>query len=292
MGKALFAAALLVVPTAHAALPMPGYAARPSPPAPREDFLSSVKIFGGTEDPLDTLAVAGEDLRDSLASPMGVDGLQRGLRSSVEEDRLSAIRAASRPRDVEAVPYLAAKLLRLDESPRLRAAAALALGRIGDRVAVPSLAEALSDPSREVRYAAALAIGLLPADGVATRLGRVLRTDPAWQVRYAAAIALGRTRKGFTASSLALALKEDASWQVRQQSARSLQELPGEGAIEALCAALQDGEPSVRAAAGTALAAVGGPSQKRVVSEALSRERDPSVRAILALAARKGAATL
>jgi len=286
MDKALLTAAIFLAAPAQAALPLPGYAARPTKAPSSEAFPSSARLFGG-EDPLDTLAVGGEDLRDALASPPGVSGLQAGLRAPRTDDRLLAVRAAARPREVSGIPYLAAALLRLDQPASVRAAAALALGRINDRVAVPSLAEALKDPVPDVRYAAALALGRLPADGVATRLERVLKADPSWQVRYAAAIALGRTKKGFSALSLSEALTGDASWQVRQQAARSLQELPSERSVAALAIALFDPEPSVRAAAGTALAEIGGPAQMRELTDALSIETEPSVRAILTIAARR-----
>lgn len=268
-------------------LPLPGYTRHIPAHTADAAFPSTEKLFGDSVDPLESLTVAGEDLHDAVASPASANALQIGLRSSVVLTRLSAIRAAAVPRDVSAVPYLSAVMLRLNEDAQVRAAAALALGRINDRVAVAALAEGLKDPSPEVRYAAALSLGRLPADGVATRLSRVLEHDPSWQVRYAAVIALGRTRKAFVADDLAAALTGDAAWQVRQQAARSLQDIGTPRAADALARALQDPEPSVRAAAGSALAEIGGPDQRRAVAGALRDERDPSVRAVLTIAARR-----
>lgn len=248
-------------------------------------FPSAARLFGGAPDPLASLMTQGEDLRDAVAEPPA-SALQAGLRSPSAGARLAAVRDAGFPRDVEAVPHLSGVLLRLDQPTRLRAAAALALGRIGDRVAVPALGEALKDPAPEVRYAAALALGRLPADGVATRLERVLKNDPVWQARYAAAIALGRTRRAFAAGILADVLAQDQAWQVRQQAARSLQDIGTPHAAQALAAALRDPDPSVRAAAGAALAAIGAPDQRQAVVEALRTEREPSVRAVLAAATR------
>jgi HEAT repeat protein len=213
--------------------------------------------------------------------------LQNGLRQASLASRLKAIQNAARPRYVQAVPYLAGVMLRLDQPTQLRAAAALGLGFIGDYVAVPSLSKAMEDPSPEVRYAAALSLGHLPADGVATRLERTLRTDPSWGPRYAAAIALGRAHKAFAADSLADALVSDPAWQVRQQAARSLQDLGTPHAAEALASALNDPEPSVRAAAGVGLAEIGGPQQRLAVAQALRAETDPSVRAVLTAAERR-----
>ncbi|MBI3564027.1 MAG: HEAT repeat domain-containing protein [Elusimicrobia bacterium] len=201
--------------------------------------------------------------------------------------RLAAVRAAARPRGVEAVPHLAGAMLRLDQPVQVRAAAALALGRIGDGIAVKALAEALHDPSPEVRYSVALSLGRFTADGVATRLERVLRADPDWKPRYAAAIALGRTRKPFAASALADALTGDPAWQVRQQAARSLQELGTAHALTALVEGLMDADPSVRAASGQALLESGGPDERRSVLDHLRAEPDPAVRGLLSRAARR-----
>ena len=295
----LFSGALLSLPAAALPsgqilqnLPLPGYApALPelrSPGRPDSAFPSAAKLFGAASDPLANLAIGrDEDLKDSLNSSPADVALQSGLREASLAARLSAIQGASRPRDVAAVPYLTGVMLRLDQPTQLRAAAALGLGFIRDRVAVPALSEALKDPSPEVRYAAALSLGHLPADGVATRLERTLRTDPSWGPRYAAAIALGRTHKAFAAGALADALISDPAWQVRQQAARSLQDLGTAHAAEALSSALNDPEPSVRAAAGASLAEIGGPEQRRAVADALRAETDPAVRAVLAVAERR-----
>jgi HEAT repeat protein len=272
--------AAVLTPSA-AALP-PAVLARPETAFPITE-----KLLGDSVDPLSTLVVGDEDLRDSLNSLPTADSLARGLRERSEKARLAAVQAAAFPRNVGAVPHLAGVMLRLDQPASLRAAAALALGRVGDRVAVPALSEALNDPAPEVRFAAALSLGRLPADGVATRLERMLRFDPVWQARYAAAIALGRTRKAFAADALAAALNDDHDWQVRQQAARSLQELGTVHAAEALQDALNDPDPSVRAAAGIGLAAIGGPAQRLAVAQAVDGEPDPTVRALLASASRR-----
>lgn len=284
------AAALPAAPV-RLGIPLPGYAGADNDlrRSARVDaaFPSASGLFGDAVDPLAALAIGDEDLRDSLNSLPTSATLQTGLRDSSLSVRLEAVRAAAWPRHVEAVPHLSGVMLRLDQPSSLRAAAALALGRIGDGIAVSALAEALKDPSPDVRYAAALSLGRLPADGVATRLERTLRSDPAWQPRYAAAIALGRTRKPFAADPLADALASDPAWQVRQQAARSLQDLGTAHAAQALASALRDPEPSVRAAAGSGLAEIGGPEQRRAVVQALREETEPSVRAVLAVAERR-----
>ena len=154
-------------------------------------------------------------------------------------------------------------------------------------MAVPSLAEALKDPSPEVRFAAALSLGRLPADGVVTRLEHTLRFDPEWQPRYAAAIALGRTHKAFAAGPLEDALSTDPAWQVRQQAARSLQDIGTPHAVKALLSGLYDAEPSVRVAVAGALGAIGGPEELRTLAEAVDGEDEPLVHAAFVAAARR-----
>jgi HEAT repeat protein len=50
---------------------------------------------------------------------------------------------------------------------------------------------------------------------------------------------------------------------------------------------LDDPEPSVRAAAGAALAVIGSPAQRRAAARALLAEADPSVRTVIAVARRR-----
>ncbi len=276
-----------------AILPLPGYAAdggfsRPDSRLaahPGEGaFPLTCRQFDGEYDPLDSFGSREDDLRDALASPPSSAALQAGLRAPGSLTRMAAVRNASRPRGVQSVPYLAALMLRLDEPVSLRATAALGLGRIGDGIAINALVEALHDPAPEVRYAAALSLGRMPADGVATRLERVLLEDPAWQPRYAAAISLGRGHRAFSATPLAESLTGDPAWQVRQQAARSLEEIGTKHAAHALVLGLKDPEPVVRAASGEALANIGNSDQRRLVTDALHVEPDPSVRAVLARA--------
>jgi HEAT repeat protein len=210
-----------------------------------------------------------------------------GLRAPIPADRLSAIHAAAIPRHTAAIPPLAAVLLRLDEAPDIRAAAATALGRIGDAVAAPSLGEALKDPVPAVRYAAAIALGSLPAEGNATRLARTLHSDPSWWVRYAAVLALGRTKKGFVAGDLEACLKREPKWQIRMGAVRSLQDIGGARAATVIGQALRDKDSGVRTAAAVALGDIGGKPQLSLLNAALKAETDPSVRSAQLAASRR-----
>lgn len=259
-------------------LPLPGYSELA---ASTSNFPPTDKILGKPDEPLDGLMVEGEQLHDAVISPPSSALLIDGLRASNPGGRLAAIHSASVPRGLSAVSYLSGVLLNLKETSELRAAAAVALGRIGDVLAAKPLGEALKDPIPDVRYAAALALGRVPADGSATRLSNTLRSDPSWWVRYAAAIALGRTRKSFAADALQERLILEPQWQVRLQIVRSLQDIGGVKAAEAVTLALRDNDAGVRSAAALALAEIGGDQQLPPLREALKAESDPSARAVI-----------
>lgn len=266
-------------------IPLPGYGATASPRA--DDFPPNAAILGEVQDPLEALTVEDDDLRDALISPPSAAWLMGGLRSSNPADRLAAVHSAAIPRHVAAVPPLSAVMLRLDEKPEIRAAAATALGRIGDAVAAPSLGEALKDPVPDVRYAAALALGHLPADGAATRLSNTLRSDPSWWVRYAAVLALGRTKKGFVIGALEECLRLEPKWQIRMSAVRSLQDVGGPRAAQAISLALLDKDSGVRTAAALALGEIGSDAQIQALGLALKAETDLSARSTMSAAFRR-----
>lgn len=261
-------------------LPLPGYAGDAFPPE---------RLLPPAEDPLDGLAAeaAGEELRDAVAAPPSALWLQAGLRAPRPEQRVSAVFASAVPHNIHAVPHLRGVLLRLDEAPEVRAAAAVALGRIGEGTGLRGLIEALKDPAPEVRVAAALALGQLRGDGAVTALGRTLSSDSSWWVRHAAAISLGRGRRPFAVGALAEALGSEPRWQVRLQAVKSLQELGTPRAAEAASVALADPDSGVRAAAGQAVAAIGSYRQVSALTAALDAENDPSTREILRSSYRK-----
>lgn len=280
------AAAMLSAPASAspAFVPLPGYA---SPSSRADDFPPNARLLGEAEDPLAALTAEDDDLRDALVSPPSPAWLMSGLRASNPADRLSAVNSAAVPRHVSAVPPLSAVMLRLDETPEIRAAAATALGRIGDAVAAPALGEALNDPLPDVRYAAALALGRIPADGAATRLSRALRTDDSWWVRYAAVLALGRTKKGFVVGALEECLLREPKWQVRMLAVRSLQDVGGPRAAAAAAQALRDRDSGVRTAAALALGRIGDDSHLEHLSAALRVESDLSARSAQSSAFRR-----
>jgi HEAT repeat protein len=255
-----------------------GLASAPAPVRSADAFPGWGPL-GEPDDPLESLTHEDEGLRDSFAAPPSALWLQNDLRTSNLAGKLSAIRAAARPHNTDAIATLSGVLLRLDQPATLRATAALALGRIRDRVAATVLEQGLQDPSPEVRASAALALGRLRAHEAAAPLAHTLLADLAWPARYAAAVALAR----FPDSNIPLstALAADAAWQVRQQAARSLQFDPSPLALRTLVGALSDPDPSVRASAAYSLGEIGGSAERRRLSIALRMEKDPAAHLVM-----------
>jgi HEAT repeat protein len=170
--------------TAATALGQLGTVARDAVPA-----LRSV----ATTDPEATVrAAAAGALEEFDPSPQT---LAQALKAPDPGRRLWAV-AASTAKGAEArgvAPDLLA-VVKHDESVKVRAGAALALGKIGadPGLACPVLVEALHDPAPRVRTAAALALGLFGpgAQGAGPALAAALRNEDA-EVTSAAATALG-----------------------------------------------------------------------------------------------------
>jgi HEAT repeat protein len=170
-----------------------------------------------------------------------------------------------------------------DEPAWRRATAAFRLGDIGTPAAEPALVHALSDPSQEVRIAAARSLGRLRVpESVPSLLASAAdRRVPGPLVRWAL-LQIGpqalpglrallsaeepRARAGAVqligllggprdAAEVGARLRDTAAV-VRAQAALALARIGSEETMEALLATLEDRIPEVREAAGTALGAL------------------------------------
>ena len=150
--------------------------------------------------------------------------------------------------------------------PEVRAAAAVALGRLGPAAAPAAepLVAAFTDADSYVRGAAAVALGQIGQAAVPT-LVRAL-ADPNPETRWSAGIALGRIgRAGAAAIPALMTAASDANDNVRYVAVVALGEL-GRAASEAtplLTEALHDPDDSVRAAARRAMQQVA-PGSRRL----------------------------
>lgn len=86
--------------------------------------------------------------------------------------------------------------LRASPSPRIRAAAWIALGELGDPRAGDIVAEGLADPAPDVRQAACACAGRLGSPEVVPRLAALLRDDDWWTAFRAARALLANGPEG------------------------------------------------------------------------------------------------
>lgn len=122
----------------------------------------------------------------------GIESLRQGLRDTHENVRVDALVKLAATADPRILPDLVSALH--DQSATVREQAAAALGRLGNRAAIPALAQGLKNPDEDVwvrlRIAQALA-GLGASEGVAALLDLAQRSD-AKMTRLEALITLGK----------------------------------------------------------------------------------------------------
>lgn len=150
-----------------------------------------------------------------------------------------------------------ALMLRLkDEDPEVRQAAAHALGRIENPVAIPALVDALSDADRDVQEAALDALSSFDRGVPAAPIRRMLAAEnPEMRQRAIEILAEVRDRESIPAIAR---LVGDPDAEVRQQAIWALSELGDPGSAAAVAAGLADRDPEVRQAALWAMKELGG----------------------------------
>lgn len=127
--------------------------------------------------------------------------------------------------------------------PAVRERAAISLGNIGDKLAVPALIEALDDSESDVRREAAKALGFIKDARAVPSLIESL-SDRDTNVRLYAAYALGEIKDAEAAPALLKALN-DTEWCVRDQAAWALREIRDPKIANSLVAALTEDNADV-----------------------------------------------
>jgi HEAT repeat protein len=132
-----------------------------------------------------------------------------------------------------------------DQSPEVRSAACLALGRLGDPAAIPALLERLRAGSQEERAAAASALSSVPGAEVVDALASCLHPETPHEVMLAALSALEKVGSSAVEPAL-LELARSPVVELRRGALRALAPLPrGKGEVT-LLRALADRDPGVQ----------------------------------------------
>lgn len=162
-----------------------------------------------------------------------------------------------------------------DRDPDVRLAAARALGRIGDPVAVPHLLRSLHGTRTVPPTTVIAALASLGSDAY-SRVAAGLR-DPAPLVRAVTIEVLGVTGAIARTPEIVRALREDPDTEVRIRAARALGRLGMPDALEPLLAAIRPGQPvALRIVAAGALGSLGAATATRPLGELLG-DADPHV---------------
>ena len=139
-----------------------------------------------------------------------------------------------------------------EEEEGVRAAVANAIGRLGGMAEVPALISMLKEHSSILRMNATIALGKLAEPSAIPTLKYILETDPDAHVRGSAALALGEMKNKNAVPFLCKALRDKNS-NVRASAAEALGKLKFSESIEILEIALEDQDDFVRSRAAQAI---------------------------------------
>lgn len=193
-----------------------------------------------------------EAARKSLANPVTDTQAIEYLIAQLDHDSACVRRVAARMlgRSIVSNDRLAASLG--SSSPRIREAAAYAIGEDGDRRPLRApLERALSDRAPAVAAMAAWALGEIQDPASVEALSRSARSsDP--RLRIAAVWALGEIEDPKSVADITAALR-DTNPTLRAIAARALGNIGARASAEPLAAALSDSEAEVRYSAAAAI---------------------------------------
>lgn len=215
------------------------------------------------------------------------EALLAALRQESSEIRLKAVQSLGFRGQVEAVAPLLALLAKPDPSRHVRAAIAIALGRIGDRRALQPLIGCLqADRRPEVRADCAVGLGLLEAAEAVEPLLNALERDEAPLVRRRAVDALGAFGAPRAVEALiALLDAEDGLAALRGPAIRALGNSGAETALAPLLRLLErPRDAREHAQTVEALGRLGRPAAQAPLAALLERTEAPGLRLRIVIA--------
>lgn len=206
------------------------------------------------------------------------DAVFRACADAAEPVRRAALEHVSLFDERRALPVLLESVRR--ETPRARASAATALGRVRGDAGRAALEEALSDADPWVRYFAARGLGQHGHQHSLDALADVASTDHAPHVRLAALEAIGRIDGPRASGVLARYAADDVATEIAAAAIGALGHVSDASATTILRSALRAGEEARRTAAARALADRGGREGVEALAWAASAETQEDVAAV------------
>lgn len=210
----------------------------------------------------------------STAAPGGGTSAAAGPAPAADAPR--SPRGGASTSEIDPLLRTLADLLR-DSEPRVRAAAAAALGKRRVKGAVPELIAALEDPAAKVRKRAAGALGRIEDPAAVEALAERLLHDEETRVRRVAAWALGEMETAAAVDALETALSAGLSPKLHSEVIEALGESKRPGAARILEGLLTEADPGLRRKALDALVKNGTPTAAEALIAAM-RDGDPDLR--------------
>jgi HEAT repeat protein len=227
------------------------------------------------------LVARGHFSRAAQKGAAAIPALEFVLQTGAYNQRVAAVEALGRIDDQRVLRPLLGALN--SEDPAVCTAAINALGDIGGPQVHGPIAGLLRHGEGHVRTAAVEALAQIGGSNCAELLVPMLR-DPVWDVRRAAASTLGKLKDSRAVEGLAIAL-DDADADVREAAAMALGNLNHRRGIGPLVKALRDSSNGVRRIAAASLARIdedwsNSPEAQQAAEELKGglQDKDPNVR--------------
>jgi HEAT repeat protein len=197
-----------------------------------------------------------------------VDYLIKALEDRNEGVRERAAVALGEIGDKGAVPELIERFKDENEDMDVRVSAAKALGKIKDEGAVPELIKGLKNEKLEIRKIAAEVLMEIGEPAVPYLIKVLKNKDENWYVRRVAAVALGEIGdKGAVPELMERFKDENEDMDVRVSAAKALGKIKDEGAVPELIKGLKNENWEIQRCSANALLEIGFekvPEEKRV----------------------------
>ncbi len=254
--------------------------------------LAAIKTLGefrsirGTKPLIKMLNDADNNIRVATVTALGLIEdknslfpLIDALEDRDEEVKINSIMALGQIGDQRAIDPI---IERLKDSFPVQQMAILTLGKFGDKKIISPLKKLLSSPNPKIRQYTIISLGSLKSSEIIEPAIKLLDDeDPS--VQRAAATSLMGMRDQHIVISFITRLK-DPNKEIRQTACKALGSLGDESAVKVLIEILKDNEEEVREQAAHSLGLLGDSTATKPLISQLKKDKDPKVRATIALA--------